>query len=420
MGSKSGQFGPLMAGAILASTPWWAGAAWAQDIPVVATPLQLETAQFVSGELMSGPNHQVEPIAFSDGFVTSYTLSTEWGDVPAAGNYRLRMRIQEANALKALDEMSRAGVFGESLLEGAMAPVDGAVALITDPVNTVSDAAEGVGTWFGNIANSITSDDPNQEGALSAAVGWAATKRSFAVEMGVDPYTDWEPLQEALSSVGQAAFAGGISAKVAMGAATRDTDFAMPVLALSLTDSMKSKLADNPPERLAELNRAEMAELGISDAAITPFLDNHNYSPQEKVQFVDALNRMSGVEGLEVLVINAARAPDRVVARYMQQQSQMIATFAEQTPVSVFSSRQGPLLKTGDGRVVGVFPLDYIPWTDRLATIMPALTADADAAGGVTAKELWFEGSVSPDARQGMESHGWTVNEDVQILLGGA
>ncbi len=176
---------------------------------MVATPLQLEAAQFVSGELMSGPNHQVQPIAFSDGFVTSYTLSTEWGDVPAAGNYRLRVRIQEANALNALDEMSRAGVFGDSLLEGAMAPVDGAVALVTDPVNTVSDAAEGVGTWFGNIANSITSDDPNQEGALSAAVGWAATKRSFAVEMGVDPYTDWEPLQEALSSVGQAAFAGG-------------------------------------------------------------------------------------------------------------------------------------------------------------------------------------------------------------------
>ena len=63
----------------------------------------------------------------------------------------------------------------------------------------------------------------------------AATKRSFAVEMGVDPYSDWEPLQEALSSVGQAAFAGGITAKVAMGAATRDTDFAMPILALSLT-----------------------------------------------------------------------------------------------------------------------------------------------------------------------------------------
>lgn len=407
----------LVAGAIITMAPLWIGAALADEFPIVDPPLALDADQFVPSELMSGANHQVQPLAINDGFVNSYSLSTEWGDVTAGGDYRLRVRIQEANALRTLDDMGRAGVFGDYLLEGAMAPIDGAVALVTAPVDTVTDAAKGVGSWFGNIADSITSDDPNQEGALSAAVGWAATKRAFAVELNVDPYTDWEPLQEALSSVGQAAFAGGITAKVATGAVTRDTDFQAPVLVLGLTDSMKSKLADNPPEGLAELNRSELAALGISEGVITPFLDNHNYSPLEKVQFVEALTGMRGTEGLEVLVTNAARAPDSLVARYMQQQSQMIATFAEGTPVSVFSTRDAPLLRTQDGRVVGVFPLDFVPWTARLAAIMPALTAEADAVGGVSGKELWFEGTVSPDARRGMESHGWTVKESVQLLL---
>ena len=281
----------------------------------------------------------------------------------------------------------------------------------------MSGAVEGVGSWFGNIADGLTSDDPYQEGAVSAAVGWAQTKRAFAVELGVDPYTDWEPLQEALASVGRAAFAGGITAKVAMGAVTKDTAFQWPVLGLGLTNSMKKKLIDNPPGRLAEVNHAELRELGIPDAAIQPFLDNHNYSPMEKVQFVEALKLMKGSAGLEAMVINSARAPDKLFARYIQQQSEMIAVFQKEAPVSIFQTKHGVLMTTQDGRVVGVFPLDYVAWTARLVTIMQNLNAELDARGQASAKELWFEGVVSPEARQGMESYGWTVKDRVQILL---
>ncbi len=122
----------------------------------------------------------------------------------AVSDYRLRARIQEVQALKALDEMSRAGVFGDSLRNGALAPIEGLVDLAKSPVETSKGAAKGVGRWFSNIADSVSSDDPHQEGALSAAAGWAATKRAFAVELNVDPYTDWEPLQQALVSVGRA------------------------------------------------------------------------------------------------------------------------------------------------------------------------------------------------------------------------
>jgi hypothetical protein len=394
------------------------GTAIAQDIPVVEPPLDVKAAQFVPNDLMAGANHKVQPTAVNDGFVNTYDLSTEWGDVKASSDYRLRVRIQEANALKALDDMSRAGIFGDALVNGALAPVEAAVDLVTSPVDTISGAAEGVGRWFGNMADSITSDDPHQEGAVSAAVGWAQTKRAFAVELGVDPYTDWEPLQEALASVARAAFAGGITAKAAMGMATEGTALELPVLALGLTSTMKKKLVDNPPERLAELHREDLAGLGISEAAIEPFLDNHHYSPMEKLQFVEALTRMKGTEGLEILVVHASSAPDKLVARFMQQQAEMVAKFVEKSPSSVLLAKKMPLLKTQDGRVVGIFPLDYVVWTQRLATIMQDLTPQIDGEAEASGREMWFEGVVSPETREGMKVNGWTVKEKTQLLIG--
>ncbi len=374
--------------------------ALASEIPVVKPPVELEAAKFVPGELMKGKVYHVRPSAVNDGYVTTYTLETEWGELKAVSDYRLRARIQEAKALKTLDEMSRAGVFGDALVEGALAPIDAVVDLVTDPVDTVSDAAEGMGQWFGNVANALTSDDPHQEGAVSAAVGWAGTKRAFAVELGVDPYTDWEPLQEALASVGRAAFAGGITAKVAMSKASENTALETPVLVLSLTDTSRQMLIDNPPERLAELHRTDLVELGIPEEVIEPFLENYHYSPLEKLQLVEALKRMKGTDGLDIYVAHATNAPDKRVARYMQQRAEMMAKFHEEiSPTSFVPSKKAPLQKTADGRVIGLFPLDYVPWTADLEVIVRAMSQEVDQLGNVTSKELWFEGTVSPEAR---------------------
>ena len=392
--------------------------ALASEIPVVKPPVTLEAAKFVPGDLMKGKVYHVRPDAVNDGYVTTYTLETEWGELKAVSDYRLRARIQETKALKTLDDMSRAGVFGDALVEGALAPVDAVVDLVTDPVETVSDAAEGMGQWFGNVANALTSDDPHQEGAVSAAVGWAGTKRAFAVELGVDPYTDWEPLQEALVSVGRAAFAGGITAKVAMSQASEDTALETPVLVLSLANTSRQMLIDNPPDRLAEMHRADLAELGFSEDVIEPFLENYHYSPLEKLQFVEALKRMKGAEGLDTYVTHATAAPDKRVARYMQQRAEMMARFHEEiSPTSFVPLKQAQLQRTQDGRVIGLFPLDYVLWTADFEVIVRTLSENVDQISDVTSKELWFEGLVSPETRKGLEAYGWVVKEDVQLLI---
>ena len=387
--------------------------------PFVQPPLQMDAAAIVPPALMAGKAYKIGSRATNDGYVSTYTLNTLWGEVTAVSDYRLRVRIQEANALKALDEMSRAGVFGESLRDGALAPIEGLVNLVKSPIETTTGAVKGVGRWFGNIAKSISSDDPHQEGALSAAAGWAGTKRAFAVELGVDPYTDWQPLSDALASVGRAAFAGGITASVAMGAATRNTALEYPVMGLGLSKTMNQVLKDNPPERITEISRKEMTTLGLGAGAIDGFLRNYNYTPMEKLQVVDALKRMKGAKGLDALVIRAGSAPDKEVARYMQQRAMMMANFHTKiAPTDVVSSTEPPLQKTRDGRLVGVFPLDYVAWTADLDVILRQITKQSATLSGVKAKEIWLEGSASPDARQAMEALGWKVKERVALLTG--
>ncbi|MDJ0945654.1 MAG: hypothetical protein QNJ30_19475 [Kiloniellales bacterium] len=391
-------------------------AAGAADFEKV--PQNFKATDFVPQKMMSGEGFSVGPEARNDGYINTYALTTDWGELEAVGDYRLRVRLQEIQALKTLDSMSRAGQFGEGLKNGVLSPIEGAYNVVTSPIETTSGAVKGVGRWFGNIANSITSDDPNQEGALSAAAGWAGTKRAFAVELGVDPYTDWEPLQEALVSVARAAFAGGMTASVGMGVATQDTVLEYPVLALSLTEDMNKVLIDNPPAQLTEIHEKELLEMEIDEGIVATFLRNYNYSPLEKLLLVEALKRMPEAQGRELFLTEAGGAPDKAMARYFQQRAEMMSNFHNKVAATdIVEVGELVVQKTKEGRLVGIFPLDYLLWSAEAAAITQKLTEEKAAAADVKSAELWFEGRVSQPARAGIEALGWTVKEQAGLLL---
>jgi hypothetical protein len=382
-------------------------------------PLELDAALIVPDELMVGEGYKIDALVVNDGYSNTYRLITDWGDVEAISDYRLRARIQEVQAMVVLDSMSRAGVFGDALKAGVLAPIEGAKALVTAPIETTTGAVKGLGRWFGNVARSITSDDPHQEGALSSAAGWASTKRAFAVELGVDPHTDWEPLQQGLVSVSRAAFAGGITVGVAMGMATEDTALELPVLLLSMTNDMNQVLIDNAPELLTEINQKKLLEMGIGEEIVDTFLRNYSYTPLEKLLLVEALNRMSGAAGREIFLAQAAAAPDKIVARYFQQRAEMIANYHTQVAeTDVVEIADLPIQQTRDGRLIGVFPIDYLAWTADASVIAGVASEFIAQSAEIESGEFWFEGSVSQIARAGLEAQGWTVKERVGLLTG--
>ncbi len=413
MSGRNGRIFTVLAVLGLVMAPPPAGAESFESVPQ-----SFKATDFVPQKMMSGEGFTMGPNAENDGYINTYALTTDWGEIEAIGDFRLRVRLQEITALKALDEMSRAGQFGEGLKNGVLSPIEGAYNVVTSPIETTSGAVKGVGRWFGNIASSITSDDPNQEGALSAAAGWAGTKRAYAVELSVDPYTDWEPLQEALVSVARAAFAGGMTGSLGVGIATQDTVLQYPVLALSLTDDMNKVLTDNPPAQLTEMHEKDLLEMGIDEAVVTAFLRNYNYSPLEKLLLVEALKAMPEAEGRELLVAEAGSAPDKAVARYLQQRAQMMSNFHNKVAAThIVQFGEQAIQKTNEGRLVGVFPIDYLLWTSEAAGIAQEMKDGMAADPALKTAELWFEGRVSQQARAGLEAQGWTVKESAGLLL---
>ncbi len=403
----------LSAIALTATALGWQATAKAAP-EYVKPPLKLNAALIVSDKMMVGKGYKMDPVAINDGYSNTYTLKTDVGEVKAVSDYQLRRQIQEINALLALEEMSRAGVFGDAMKEGVMAPVHGAKALVTAPVETTKGAVQGIGRWMGNIGRSVSSDDPYQEGGVSSAVGWAGTKRAYAMELGVDPSTDWEPLQEALTSVSRAAFAGGITVGVAMDAVATGTVGTI-VTVTSLSQDMNTILLDTPPEGLTKINRKKLKSMGVSEDVFDPFLLNYNYTPLEKFLLVEALNRMKGAKGRELFIAQATAAPDKVIARYFQQNAEMMASYhtkVEATDIVKVAREVWQMNRKGV--LVGAYPIDYLAWTAETAAIARSIEKTPKAEK----RELWLEGSASPEARKSLTSRGWKVNERVGFLTG--
>ncbi len=402
---------------MMAASLWFATVAAGDEPAYLEPPVELNAALVVPDGMMVGKGYKIDAVALNDGYSNTYTLYTDVGEVKVVSDYQLRRQIQEIRALIILDEMSRAGVFGDAIKNGLLAPLRAGKALVTEPVETIKGAVKGVGRWMGNIGRAVKSSDPYQEGGVSAAVGWAGTKRVFALELGVDPYTPWEPLQQSLTSVARAAFAGGVTLGVARGAVTDGTTIGTVVEVVSLTGEMNAVLQDNPPEGLTRINREKLLAMGIPAKIADPFLKNYNYTPMEKCLLVESLRRLEGAQGRDLFIAEATAAPDREMARYMQQRAEMMANYHTKTTAADIVKIGNSILQINrKGVLVGIYPFDYLVWTENTARIAAAVAKNAQARK----REIWLEGTASPASLAALTAGGWKVKERVGLLTGQA
>ena len=61
-----------------------------------------------------------------------------------------------------MEQVERSAEFVESMKEGAGDIVDGAVGLVTDPLDTVGGAVSGVGRLFQRAGDSLFGDPPSE------------------------------------------------------------------------------------------------------------------------------------------------------------------------------------------------------------------------------------------------------------------
>ena len=76
-----------------------------------------------------------------------------------------------------------------------------------------------------------------------------------------------------------------------------------------------------------------------------------------------------------------------------------------------------PALYTKNRTLVVMLPVDYVFWTERVASVAHALTTHVPTRPRIARRELWIAGNVSQRARQELESLGWTVYEQISAKL---
>ena len=200
-----------------------------------------------------------------------------------------------------------------------------------------------------------------------------------------------------------------------MGAVTEGTTLGVIITVTSLTDEMNAVLRDNPAEGLTKINREKLTKMGIDKKIIDPFLKNYNYTPFEKTMLVEALKQMDGTKDRDLFVAQATAAPDRVIARYYHQMSEMMLNYQKKHGAADIVKVQNEVwLMTRKGVLVGAFPIDYLAWSADTSKIAAAIEKDPKAK----TRELWLEGSASPESNKALTARGWKIKERVGLLTG--
>jgi hypothetical protein len=329
-------------------------------------------------------------------------------------------RIGELKALAQIEQLKNTDVYMNAFKQVAAGPIKTAEGLAQDPSGTVSNVASGIGQFFSNVGNAVTSDSPNRGKLLNYASGQASYKRQYAAQFGVDPYTNYEPLQKALNDLSWTAAAGGLTVKAAFMAIPGGAGFA--VGAMGTADTATNLLQDKTPAELASTNQSSLAGMGVSDASIQAFMQNTFFDPYEQTLLVDALGKMTGVRDRGIYIDKAAAAFEESVAVFLRVRAQLISLYNDKThSVKGFVDADGiPVLLTNNGKIIAIFPLDYIAWTQNFERKVTAVSAAIKQMPGVSGKELWVTGKVNPIARKALEAKGWKVEERAREKLAGS
>ena len=381
------------------------------------TPIILHAKDVLPKKWQQGENYQVDDIVKNDGLINTYQLKTDSGQYTIESTAALMMRINELNAITVMNKMDRSEVLGDAVLEGAKAPVKGAAALVTSPVETSKDIAKGTGRFFSNLGRAIFSDDPDQDNALKVALGYDTAKRQFAYELGIDPYSAYEPVVNRLGEIARAAVAGGLAPRAVMVGIDHDLARAMAVSATA--KGMRKLVRDNPPGELKKINRKKLAAMGGDSSLIEAFLDNYRYNPQEETLLVGALASMKRVKGRPIFIGKASRARDKAMARFNRLMTEMMAGYYTDVSSDIeIIDVGGPIgLRRKDGVMVFLAPIDHIFWTPAVEGKLVKLDTGIQKLGRVSGKELWITGNIGAIALKHMEARGWKVRDHVQDAL---
>jgi hypothetical protein len=407
-----------MAALAVAAITLMGGAVAAQAPSGYETEPVFNAKDLATPELLKGPHFTVDPKVPVKGFIERFTIQSSYGTFQASGLRMLPIRVNEVEALAKLDDLSKTKEFAEAAGKALARPVTSTVNMLVHPVDTITGFPDGVARLFDRIKLGServyeAATAPGASGGERAAeaskrvgmatinaIGFEKERRDLAKSLGVDPYTTNEVLSEKLTDAAWVAFSGRFIIQTA-------TSILVPYsMAMSAVTITNSSIYDTPPGDLVNNATVIFGGTGASEAQVQALVQNPQYSLSVLTGLAMGVQRLQGVQGLDALVNFAAAAKTQDECRFAAGAANMLARYHEAVAPMAQVSAPGPIIgRTAGGALVLPLPVDYIPWTERVATATKRPDFQA------TEKVLFLSGRVSPLAQKELAARGWKIYE---------
>jgi hypothetical protein len=391
----------------------------AYEIPPV-----FSASQILPVELLQGPHFRVRDTAPSDGYLTHFTIDSDFGVFQCAGEREVRERILEIDAIARLAKVSRSDLFAEGLKRSVEAPIDAVKNIVDDPKESVKKLPKTVGHFFSKVGSSIgntakkvgrniSENDDGVDGedvanagrgignAAKSVAGFDKAKLDTARQLGVDPYTDNERLQDEMDKVTWAFFAGGLPLRVGAMAASGGASAALTV---TKTAGLPGEIYDVTPGELALRDRNSMTAMGVPADVIDEVFLNQALSISIRHGIITTLEKFPAGPGRADVLRSAATVEKRRQAEFIHAALQQLAKRHALKPyleIKVLGRLPGGL--TADNFLEVAAPVDHVSWTQQVAEF-----ARRDDLTGAS-KRLLLGGRLSPAAKSGFEDAAWQI-----------
>ena len=368
-----------------------------------------EGAEKFLGPAVLGPNYRVKPRARSDGMMRIFDVETSYGVFQFDGVAFTKMRLRELDAIVALEKMSQSDEFAKAFGNAAISPLKFGANLITKPVETINRSFSGVANMFDRAGASLGNSRADRDTLGDSLLGVSDKQRELAVELGVDPYSDFPPLAERLKQMAGAMAGGGLPVKA--GLAFIPGGVGIAISSASSVEGVKDALLTKTAAQIIAEVRGTLQTLDVPPESIDRLLENRNYTPTDLLVMSRALAEI-GAQNTAAFVDSAAiEGSSRDIAFYERQLAVLMAQRDKALGgIASFVTAAGqPVAIRRDGVAVAVFPLDDLAWTEVPRRAFTTAAAELKRARPGGHPILATTAAVTPMASSELKKLGWTV-----------
>src|SRR5689334_12545888 len=360
------------------------------------------------GKAATGSNYTVHKMVRSDGVMRIFDVDTSYGKFSFDGVEFTKLRLHELDAVAALEKMSQSEAFGNAFGRAALGPIKFGADLITNPASTVERSLSGIGNMFHRVGAGLSNTRADRDNTVESLLGVSDTQRELAVELDVDPDTDFPPLAQRLKEMAGAMAGGGLPIRAGLSLVPGGIGIAVSSVATvsEAKDTLRSKTA---AQVIAE-TRGILLALGVPDETTSRLVENRNYTPADLLIMALALKRLNA-QNTAAFVERAAEVGSRNVAFYNRRRAQLLAArSSELGGVVAFVNVAGqPINVARNGSVIAAFVVDDISWTDIQQRTFITATAEIQRSKPGAVPVLATTGEVTPMATGEITRRGWKI-----------